>query len=127
MKQRLHLARELIGELRSEGRTVLLTTHDMAEAEAVCDRITLSDQGVILGRRLQRLWRSGWGVLSALRRAMIAQLSFGTDLRSAVRDGPLQIRRPHEPLGLESHTDHLRLLDDTRGLAFAGPHVAPEG
>lgn len=76
MKQRLHLARGLIGdprvlildeptvgmdpvaahdfrglvaELRAEHRTVLLTTHDMAEAEAVCDRVTLIDGGRILG------------------------------------------------------------------------------
>ncbi|MFE3763350.1 ABC transporter ATP-binding protein [Streptomyces sp. NPDC059104] len=75
MKQRLHLARGLIadppvlildeptvgmdpvaaqdfrvlvGELRADGRTVLLTTHDMAEAEAVCDRVSLVDHGRIL-------------------------------------------------------------------------------
>ncbi|HSJ59866.1 MAG TPA: ABC transporter ATP-binding protein [Jiangellaceae bacterium] len=75
MKQRLHLARGLIGdprvvlldepttgmdpvaarefrtlvgELRDDGRTVLLTTHDMAEAEAVCDRVTLIDNGRLL-------------------------------------------------------------------------------
>jgi ABC-2 type transport system ATP-binding protein len=75
MKQRLHLARGLVGdprvvlldepttgmdpvaamefrtlvaELRAEGRTVLLTTHDMAEAEAVCDRVTLIDGGRLL-------------------------------------------------------------------------------
>ncbi|MGW7547280.1 ABC transporter ATP-binding protein [Streptomyces sp. NPDC054770] len=75
MKQRLHLARglmhnprvllldepttgmdpvsargfrTLIGELRGEGRSVLLTTHDMAEAETVCDRATLIDGGRIL-------------------------------------------------------------------------------
>jgi len=75
MKQRLHLARGLIGEarvlfldeptigmdplaardfrdlvkeLRSEGRTILLTTHDMAEAEAVCDRVALIDHGRVL-------------------------------------------------------------------------------
>ncbi|WP_156252749.1 ABC transporter ATP-binding protein [Pseudactinotalea terrae] len=75
MKQRLHLARGLIGDpqvlildepttgmdpvaaqefrhlvrgLRAEGRTVLITTHDMAEAEAICDRVTLIDNGSIL-------------------------------------------------------------------------------
>jgi ABC-2 type transport system ATP-binding protein len=75
MKQRLHLARglvanaqvlfldepttgmdpvaardfrELVRDLRSEGRTVLLTTHDMAEAEAVCDRVALIDRGKLL-------------------------------------------------------------------------------
>jgi ABC-2 type transport system ATP-binding protein len=75
MKQRLHLARGLVGDprvllldeptngmdpvaamefrelvsrLRAEGRTMLLTTHDMAEAEAVCDRVTLIDGGKVL-------------------------------------------------------------------------------
>ncbi len=75
MKQRLHLARGLIGdpqvvlldepttgmdpvaardfralvgELRTEGRTILLTTHDMGEAEAVCDRVSLIDNGRLL-------------------------------------------------------------------------------
>jgi ABC-2 type transport system ATP-binding protein len=75
MKQRLHLARglvgnaqvlfldeptigmdpiaardfrALVGELRGEGRTILLTTHDMAEAEAVCDRVALIDHGRLL-------------------------------------------------------------------------------
>jgi len=75
MKQRLHLARGLVGDprvlildepttgmdpvaakdfrslvtsLRAEGRTILVTTHDMAEAEAICDRVTLIDNGAIL-------------------------------------------------------------------------------
>jgi ABC-2 type transport system ATP-binding protein len=72
MKQRLHLARglvhdaqvlfldeptigmdpvasldfrALIQELKRERRTILLTTHDMTEAEALCDRVTLIDHG----------------------------------------------------------------------------------
>ena len=51
--------RHLVENLRSEGRTVLLTTHDMAEAEAVCDRVTLIDKGKVLAvetpRSLSRL------------------------------------------------------------------------
>jgi ABC-2 type transport system ATP-binding protein len=81
MKQRLHLARGLIGdakvlfldepttgmdplaarefralisELRGEGRTILLATHDMAEAEALCDRVTLIDRGTILATESPR-------------------------------------------------------------------------
>jgi ABC-2 type transport system ATP-binding protein len=92
MKQRLHLARGLIGdakvlfldepttgmdplgarefrrlvsELRGEGRTILLATHDMVEAETVCDRVTLIDRGRIiatesprsLGRMISRFQR----------------------------------------------------------------------
>ena len=75
MKQRLHLARglvedasvlfldepttgmdpvaslefrDLVADLRSQGKTILLTTHDMAEAEVVCDRLTLIDRGKVL-------------------------------------------------------------------------------
>ena len=82
MKQRLHLARGLVADplvvfldepttgmdpiaslefrtfakdLRSQGKTVLLTTHDMAEAEAVCDRVSLIDRGKILGGRNPKL------------------------------------------------------------------------
>lgn len=81
MKQRLHLARgligdakvlfldepttgmdpiagrefrALIGELRAEGRTILLATHDLVEAETVCDRVTLIDRGQILATETPR-------------------------------------------------------------------------
>ena len=51
--------RNMVGNLRSEGRTILLTTHDMAEAEAVCDRVTLIDKGIVIAvetpRSLSRL------------------------------------------------------------------------
>ena len=92
MKQRLHLARGLVGdatvlfldepttgmdplaarefrtliaELRGEGRTILLATHDMVEAETVCDRVTLIDRGKVvatesprtLGRVISRFQR----------------------------------------------------------------------
>lgn len=81
MKQRLHLARglvgdarllfldepttgmdpiaarefrALVGELREEGRTILLATHDMVEAETVCDRVTLIDRGRIVATESPR-------------------------------------------------------------------------
>jgi ABC-2 type transport system ATP-binding protein len=81
MKQRLHLARGLMGdpqvlfldepttgmdpiaarefraliaELQHEGRTILLTTHDMAEAETVCGRVTLIDRGKVLATETPR-------------------------------------------------------------------------
>jgi ABC-2 type transport system ATP-binding protein len=81
MKQRLHLARGLIGdarilfldepttgmdplagrefraliaELKEEGRTILLATHDMVEAETVCDRVTLIDRGKVVATESPR-------------------------------------------------------------------------
>ena len=38
----------MLAELKSAGTTVFLTTHDMAEADAVCDRIAILDEGCIV-------------------------------------------------------------------------------
>lgn len=40
--------RSIVRELATERRTIFLTTHDMAEAEAVCERVTLIDRGRVL-------------------------------------------------------------------------------
>ncbi len=45
--QTTHLIREFIRELNGHGVTVLLTTHDMIEAEALCDRVAIIDHGKI--------------------------------------------------------------------------------
>jgi ABC-2 type transport system ATP-binding protein len=39
---------DLVRRFRSEGRTILLTTHYMEEAEVLCDRIAIMDHGHIL-------------------------------------------------------------------------------
>lgn len=41
---------QIIQDFHQAGKTVLLTTHDMAEAEALCDRIILIDQGRIVAQ-----------------------------------------------------------------------------
>ncbi len=46
--QARHLIWEKINELKSRGITVLLTTHYMDEAERLCDRLVILDQGKIL-------------------------------------------------------------------------------
>ncbi|MGD8316722.1 MAG: ABC transporter ATP-binding protein [Myxococcales bacterium] len=38
----------MVRELRAEGTTILLTTHNMAEADALCDRVAIIDHGRIL-------------------------------------------------------------------------------
>jgi ABC-2 type transport system ATP-binding protein len=40
--------RSLIAALRDEGRTVLLSTHDLEEAERLCDRVAILDGGRIV-------------------------------------------------------------------------------
>src|SRR3954449_4270720 len=40
--------RDLIGELRAEKRTILMTTHYIEEAERLCDRVAIIDSGEII-------------------------------------------------------------------------------
>jgi len=40
--------RDLIEELRSEKRTILMTTHYIEEAERLCDRVAIIDDGIII-------------------------------------------------------------------------------
>jgi ABC-2 type transport system ATP-binding protein len=46
--------RNLITEIRGDGTTILLATHDMVEAEVLCDRVTLIDRGRILATESPR-------------------------------------------------------------------------
>ena len=39
--------REIVAELKSEGRTVFLSSHDLSEAESICDRVAIIRNGHI--------------------------------------------------------------------------------
>ena len=58
---------ELVRDIRERGKTVLLTTHLMEEAERLCDRVAIIDQGRIIdmgtpaGLVRQTLSRAGGG------------------------------------------------------------------
>ncbi|MBA3556765.1 MAG: ABC transporter ATP-binding protein [Gemmatimonadales bacterium] len=41
---------ELIGRFKSEGRSILLTTHYMDEAERLCDRVAIVDHGRVIAQ-----------------------------------------------------------------------------
>ena len=46
--QARHEIHELVQELRREQRTILLTTHYIEEAEKLCDRVAIVDEGRII-------------------------------------------------------------------------------
>ena len=61
----------LIEHFRGEGRTVLLTTHYIEEAERLCDRVAIMDRGqlVALGTPRELIARSGQGTRLEVRLA----------------------------------------------------------
>ncbi|MEJ2854967.1 MULTISPECIES: ABC transporter ATP-binding protein [unclassified Saccharothrix] len=88
-----HDFRALIGELRAEGRTILITTHDMDEAEEVCDRVTLIDHGRVLATESPR----GLAEMSGLHRWVEAETALDVSglpgvLGTERRDGLLRVR-----------------------------------
>ena len=46
--QSRHLIFETIEKLRSDGRTILYTTHYMEEAQRLCDRVAILDDGRVI-------------------------------------------------------------------------------
>ena len=46
--QARHTTWELLDELRTDGVTIVLTTHYMDEAERLCDRLAIVDHGLII-------------------------------------------------------------------------------
>lgn len=45
-----HMLRDIIRKLRDDGKTVLLTTHYLPEAEELCDRMVILNHGEIVAR-----------------------------------------------------------------------------
>ncbi|GAA3117105.1 daunorubicin resistance protein DrrA family ABC transporter ATP-binding protein [Streptomyces rameus] len=145
MKQRLHLARGLVGdprvlildeptvgmdpvaaldfrtlvaELREEGRTVLLTTHDMAEAAAVCDRVSLIDRGrLIMTEDTDAVGR----LLSSYERVVAQGVSAELARRVEAIAGVVAVR--HEAGRLEAETEEPSATSSVLAvLAGAGVH-----
>jgi ABC-2 type transport system ATP-binding protein len=62
---------EVVRRMKSEGRTVILTTHYMEEAEALCDRLAIMDHGRILTAG------SPLGLIQDLKIPSVVELAFG--------------------------------------------------
>ncbi len=154
MKQRLHLARGLvsdppvllldeptvgmdpvsardfrtvIADLRAEGRTVLLTTHDMDEAQALCDSVTFIDNGRLLGTGSPAHVR---GMLGNSRRIMIDDVDAAAagDLTGVLDRLPAHVRARlqirHDPA---DHTLSIEVPTETHVIAAVMSAVLAAG
>jgi len=100
---------ELVEQLKSTGRTILLTTHYMEEAERLCDRVGIMDHGRIIALDTPRALIASLGVEHMVEFAVDGRMdAVDCDMlrclrgvRSARRDGErfqLQVAQLHEAM-----------------------------
>jgi ABC-2 type transport system ATP-binding protein len=99
---------EILRQFKSQGRTILLTTHYMDEAERLCDRIAIIDQGrvIALGTPLELISRLGGDHLIDF-----ALMGDGVIEESSLRDlpGVTAVRRQEEDYCLTVTAPHITL------------------
>ena len=96
---------DLIVEFKSRGRTVLLTTHYMDEAERLCDRVAVVDHGKVIALGTPRQ------LIDSLGGAHVVELATAPEL-------PLEALRPLPSV------KSARTQAGTHALAVDEPHVA---
>ena len=123
---------ELIEEVKRAGRTVVITTHYMEEAERLCDRVAIVDHGTVIALGRPR------DLVATLGAQHVIEFSLGDELPPGLSaaqppvgeadllalDGALSIRRREDSYLLESAQAHrtvpaLLALLGARGLPLA--------
>ncbi len=100
---------EIIRELRGEGRTILLTTHYMDEAERLCDRVGIVDQGKFIALGSPR--------------ELIASLGGENVIEFTVNNDPEHAIDPAALSGLPSVIS-VRQDGERHSLSVGEPHLA---
>jgi len=100
---------DIVRNLKKEGRTVLITTHYMDEAEALCDRVGIMDKGQILQLGTPR------ELIASLNQPSYAELEFqgaGPDVGPfAARLGlPVEVKAGHWAVSLSEPRQDLQKL-----------------
>jgi ABC-2 type transport system ATP-binding protein len=80
---------EILGELNREGQTILLTTHYMEEADALCERVAIMDHGRILALDTPAELKRSDGDAAALAARLSQELAEVT--RTRVIDGGVEL------------------------------------
>jgi len=100
---------DIVRRLKAEGRTVLLTTHYMDEAEVLCDRVGIMDQGQILQLGTPRELIAGLG------QPTIAEIEFeglppAADEFAARLGRPVEVQAEHWAVRLDDPKRELQQL-----------------
>jgi ABC-2 type transport system ATP-binding protein len=95
---------ELIETFKSAGRTILLTTHYMDEAERLCDRLAIMDRGKVIARGSPRELISSLGLEHVVE---FSTASRAVDLDAVARiDGVRDVRRDDGVVRLQAAALH---------------------
>jgi len=113
---------EIIREIRAAGRTVLLTTHYMDEAERLCDRVAIVDQGQVIalgspreliaslgGEHIIEFTLDGDCQQQVVKRDLLADLPAASAVREENSHLSLSVSEPHVVLpALLERLEHLK-------------------
>jgi ABC-2 type transport system ATP-binding protein len=99
---------DLVRDFKNKGRTVLLTTHYMDEAERLCDRVAVVDQGKVIALGSPR------ELIAELGGDHVIDIMLNTG-RESIRENDLQALKSIESVRFDN--DHITL-------AVKEPHVA---
>jgi ABC-2 type transport system ATP-binding protein len=101
---------ELIEEVKRAGRTVVITTHYMDEAERLCDRVAIVDHGRIIALGTPRALINSLGAQHVIEFKLTAPLgdpaNLPADPHLLALDGARNVRRRDESYLLESTHAH---------------------
>ena len=112
---------EIIRRFRSEGRTVLLTTHYMDEAERLCDRVAIVDRGQVIALGSPRELIEQLGGEHVIEFSCAPHAEANTEERAidAIRslDDVTSVRRENGRVALTVHRPHRVLPEVLNRLA----------
>lgn len=118
------VVREIITELRADGVCVLLTTHDLEEAEKIADRVAIIDHGRIVGAgTLAELRQSSQPETIRFAAAPIDVVKLGHVLRASVTQtapGEYEAHVPPSPKNVAALTSWLAERNIALGSLRAG-------
>ena len=84
-----HVVRDFLLQLKREGKTIFLNTHNLDEAQRICDRIAILKTGILAINTPEQLARSVWGNKTVIRVEAVTDAILTAV--TALQPGPLTV------------------------------------